>query len=425
MRRRGRDAEAPLDPEIERDLEIVDRVLAGEAVSGSEAEESWADVTTLIRAERPAVDPEWAEALDEWARQGFPRSRRSPANEVMRARGIQLGWLSRLSDRLPRRAGPLAGAVASLAIIAVVAVSTLGEGPGQEAQLDDQAPMATTSDGGAAEQAAEVAPLGPGAAMNALRRESSEALAPGDVDDVGIGGGIEGAATQPRIAPGTANRRVDRDASITIAARPDEVRSTSDEVISIARSLGAIVASSQVSESGGSATAQLDLQVPTRNLDAAIGRLTEIGEIDSLNESSIDITKPYVSAKDRLEDARSARDSLLEALAKATTDEEAEAIRAQIKDARREISRAEARFENVARQARWSSLAVVIRSDAGIDEDRTLIDWLEDAADVLQAVAGVLLISAAILLPIALVVAIVWVAVSGLRRRRRERALDD
>ena len=54
----------------------------------------------------------------------------------------------------------------------------------------------------------------------------------------------------------------------------------------------------------------------------------------------------------------------------------------------------------------------------------TLGDWFDDAVDVLRGVAGVLLVSAAILIPIGLIAAIVaWVAMR-LRRRSREKTLD-
>ena len=80
------------------------------------------------------------------------------------------------------------------------------------------------------------------------------------------------------------------------------------------------------------------LTIPTRNLDTAIDRLTELGDVDSLNEASEDITRPFVTAKDDLNDAEAQRRKLLEALGNATTDTEAEALRLQIDDARKEIA---------------------------------------------------------------------------------------
>jgi hypothetical protein len=226
------------------------------------------------------------------------------------------------------------------------------------------------------------------------------------------------------IAPGQEKRQVERDVSLTLSTKPDEVRTVSDEAIAITRSLDGIVASSQVSEAGRTASATLELTLPSRNLDTAIDRLTELANVKSLNEAAVDITKPFTTAEDELRDAEAERRSLLEALANADTETEAEAIRIQIADARDRISQARAAFENVARRARLSDVSLSIVGDPNADEDRSIGDWFDDAVSVLRDVAGVLLITAAIVVPLGILVAIAWLVIARVRRSRRERALD-
>ena len=48
--------------------------------------------------------------------------------------------------------------------------------------------------------------------------------------------------------------------------------------------------------------------------------MTELADVDSLNETATDITRPVVSAKDELRDAEARRRELLQALGNATTD---------------------------------------------------------------------------------------------------------
>ncbi len=67
---------------------------------------------------------------------------------------------------------------------------------------------------------------------------------------------------------------------------------------------------------------------------------------------------------------------------------------------------------------------MTVVGDPNAKEDRDLGDWLDDAQDVLRDLAGVLLISAAIVIPLGILIALVWLAVSRARRRSRERALD-
>ncbi len=213
-----------------------------------------------------------------------------------------------------------------------------------------------------------------------------------------------------------------------LSAAPDEVRDVSDEVISIARSADGIVVSSQVTEQRRQSTATLELSIPSDELDGAIDRLSDLAHVDSLNETTEDITHPFVTAKDELRDAMAERKSLLKALESATTETEADALRAQIADAANRIARARARYENIARQARWSTVSVAVVADPGAqstdDGDRSLGDWVDDAGNVLRDVAGILLVTAAIVVPLGLLVAIAWFAIARSRRRRRERTLD-
>ena len=50
---------------------------------------------------------------------------------------------------------------------------------------------------------------------------------------------------------------------------------------------------------------------------------------------------------------------------------------------------------------------MTVSSNPNASDERTLGDWFDDAVDVLRDVAGVLLVSAAILIPIGLIAAIV------------------
>ena len=152
--------------------------------------------------------------------------------------------------------------------------------------------------------------------------------------------------------------------------------------------------------------------------------MTDLADVDSLNETATDITKPVVSAKDELRDAAARRRELLQALGNATTEAEADALELKIADARREIARAEADYERLTAKARLSTLDVTVNGDPEASDQRTLGDWLDDAVDVLRTFAGILLVAAAIVVPLGLLVAIAAIVVARIRRRRRERALD-
>ena len=407
-----RNREEPLDPRAERELEAVDLALGGHPVDPDLAD--LADLTALLADERPEPGPEWSAELDESVAARF------------RGDGSSFSLRERLASLRPMQIVGPAGALATAAVIAVVGVSSLSDTSSDESATLTSEPSevpALSDESGAGETAAPVIPE-PG---------DAEVGSAADTFDTPSGGGAgtdyylnEGdtRTSKDQIAPGQDKRQVERDVTMSLSTRPENVREVSDEAIGIVRSLNGIVASSQVSEAGKQASASLHLTIPTRNLDTALDRLTDLANVKSMDESTEDITKPFVSAQDRLRDAEAERRSLLQALANADTDTEAEALRLQIADARDAISDARAEFENIARRARLSDISLTIVGDPNVDEDRSIGDWFDDAVSVLRDVAGVLLISAAILVPLGILIAIAWLIVSRFRRVRRERALD-
>jgi hypothetical protein len=383
-------SDEPLDPRVEHELATIDAALAGRTTDPGDAD--LAELALLLRDERPEADPGWASRLDERAAAGFPRGGGRGGLRPSRRTG---GWLAP------------AGALATLLLVVVV-VAVVNEGGGTGGD------MAATSSPATAEKATRESP------------DAVEGVAPGGA---GASSSYDSQSLSRlrdsgKIAPGTENRRVDRDAQLGLSTQPDEVRDVTDEVITITRSLGGVVASSQVSARDGSTSSSLELTVPTRNLDQALDRMTDLADVDSLNETAVDITRPVIDAKDRLRDAEARRRELLQALGNATTEAEADALEAKIADARREISRAEAELERISRRARLSDLAVTVSSDPGASAHRDLGDWLDDDVDVLRTVAGILLVALAVLLPLGLIAAVAGWIVYRIRRRRRERVLD-
>jgi hypothetical protein len=388
-----REHEEPLDPHAERELAALDDALAGRPVDPDLRDVE--ELALLLREERPEPDPRWAAELDERV------ERRFSVDDA----GWRLTW-NRLRSIPPRRMLAATGAIAAgitVAVVAVSSISTNGDGSAPQPTSLSGAPM---TDVDQTTSAAESEPVAPSAAAPTFKS---------------VAGGFRRSQTD--------HRKVDRDVELKLGAAPEDVSPTADDVIRITRDAGGYVASSQVRTTPDGGGATLHLTIPARHLDDAIDELTKLGDVQSLSEATNDITEPYVSAKDKLSDARAERAKLLEALGNATTDAEAEAIRIQLDDVRTQISRAEAAFAQVANRARLSQVDVTIVGDPGTaakssDDGRSLGDWADDALDVLRDIAGVLLITAAIIVPLGLIAALIWLGTSRTRRRRRERALE-
>ena len=152
-----------------------------------------------------------------------------------------------------------------------------------------------------------------------------------------------------------------------------------------------------------------------------------LGRVRDLTRESLDITAQVVSARDRLTDARTERESLLRQLANADTLNETESIRARLAIVSQEIAAARNSLRRVNNRANFADVSVQLVPRGGDDADEgawTPGDAFDDALRVLEVAAGVAVIAAAVLLPLLIAWLLGWLATRGVTRRRRERALD-
>jgi Domain of unknown function (DUF4349) len=373
------------------ELEAVDAALAGRPVAPEHAE--IAEIALLLRDDRPQPTLSWGTQLDRRVEQGFPKRRR---------RRPSFGWI--------RPFAPAAGVLATLAIIVLIAVNVE---PGSDEEASSGSAGVTVDESGGGSSASEE--------MSGAQEQS---------DDAGAGS----VAPDPALAPqqggdprsdDRTRRHVERSASLTVAAGRDEVDRVADGVGRVASSLGGFVASSSIdSRSGGI----LDLRVPSARLDDAIARISRLGDVRRLQRDARDITASVVSARSRLNDARAERTSLLRQLEDAVTVNETESIRARLRIVSREIAAARSSLRSRTNRAQYANVSVQVTASGRAPSDDggawTPGDAFDDAVRVLEVIAGVLVIVAAILGPIALLALLAWGGHRGLRRRRRERALD-
>ena len=178
---------------------------------------------------------------------------------------------------------------------------------------------------------------------------------------------------------------------------------------------------------------EFELRVPSSRLQRALSRLSAIGKVRERSQGSQDITGAVVSVNERLKDARTERRSLLRQLAKATTVNQTESIRRRLRIVSGQIAAAKRDLRSVKRRASYSTISVQLLADrragssASDDDDSsgwTPGDAWRDAGRILEVSAGVLMIAAALALPIGLVALLLWLAMRQAAQRRRERALD-
>src|SRR6185437_13153762 len=208
----------------------------------------------------------------------------------------------------------------------------------------------------------------------------------------------------------------------------------SQQVFNVVGQEKGYVNGSNVTSSGGpDSNAFFQLSVPSSNLAATLAALSELkgAHVVSRTDNTNDITAQVGGAGQQLAEARALRRSLLKQLANATTTAQVTSIQARLHDANASIASDLSKLRGLQRQVAYSNVTLRIQSNTAPppvthhhSSGFTIGSAAHDAGRVLVVVAGVSLIVLAVLVPIALVGALVaWVGFA-IRRRRRDQALD-
>lgn len=345
------------------------------------------ELERLLREDAPEPDPAFAEAMRERMAAGFPKEGRRARRRKRRDRyAIPSRW---------REAAPL-GAIASLILVVAVAVGLAGRGAD-----DDDA-------GSAAGGAGEVRQAAPDS--GAAERAPSPSIEPAPPPP---GGGD--------FAPGRA-RRIERSAALTLAAPADELDDVADGIISVTDRHGGYVLRSSVT-SGEDGGGTFELRVPGARQREAIRDLSRLGDVRSQTEAGQDVTRAFVTARDRLDAARAERRGLLRRLERAATDAEIEALRRRLDLVAGEIRGLRGQLRDLRLRTDYTAITVSLESSGGRDEDGSLGAAADDFTDTLVGALALTLRALGVLIPLALVAGAAWLGARGLRRRRREAAL--
>ena len=399
------------------------------------------ELESALLEERPELDQDFARRLDEWAGAGFPRDR-GLGPRSFRARGggvaaaFERAW-ERARAVQPRRMLMPVGAAATFFVVVGLTVSQLndpdgainGSGGDEAGSATEQAEPSSTS--GSDDSAASGAAAGnPENALVQPPEQGATAVEPVPSDEYQLDAP---AVTDGRlsdggggVAPGTEDRLVDATARLTLGAESDEVQGVANEVVEVTDRYDGVVLDSQVTTDQGGARAAFTLEIPYSELDAALADLSELGDVISRTEIGEDITQGAVRSQKQLakvlEDLSKARIEL----ELADSRRERLVLKSQIDSLEASADALRADVGQTQRQARFATVNVDVTSNgsAAGDDGWSLSDALDDAGRVLEVIAGVALIGLAVLVPLALVGALVYLMTARARWRNRERALD-
>ena len=199
-------------------------------------------------------------------------------------------------------------------------------------------------------------------------------------------------------------------------------------MIRATHSAGGIVMSSSVTHGSDGATATFQLAIPSAHLQTALSDLSGLAHVQSDSEGSIDITAQVSHARSRVAEANARLASLRAQLAHANAIGDfttAQQLIRKIRETSFQLDRDKAELRQLERRAKYATVDVTVVSDSSGGDGWTLSDAVHDAGDVLRYAAGITVVSAAVLLPVALLAALVSLVWHARVRRSREAALGE
>ena len=394
----------------------LDAALAGE-LRGPSAD-AWRelreDVRSLAQPMTPAFEARMREELE---RRGAVHERGARTDGRPR-RAFRLGVARRRSLLL----GATAAAVAALAVALAIATP-----PGSHSPSGQPEPSSSSPSGDNAARSQN------GPALPAAVKGQADEAAPPSAPTTSAPSTARAAGAASPSGDGAAPGRVQQlAASITLSAAPESVQAVSDQVAQVAVRDGGYVQTSNVhvQQQGSSASspegeATLALRLPSARLGAALAAIGRLAPVHAQSQSLEDITNSYEAAHQQLNDALAERRALLHALAAASTEGQIDSLRERLAEARTAIAHAQASVNAISQRASTAEVEVGVLGDAHAGATGlSLHTGLHDAERVLVAVLSALLIAAAVLVPLALVLAALLGGRSAWRRAQRERALD-
>jgi hypothetical protein len=391
------------------ELEAIDATLRGGTVAAEHA--PLAGLTSSLQAVRPRPREEFLRALDARAAQGFARDRRrgSHRSEHARARSTvaEAGGSRRrrFAAALNHRAFAL-GAVVLLAAAIVIPIGVLSgrvglvRGGANSAAPPIRGPQASA----------------PHASSAPASREAASAEA---------GSGVK-AQNTPSV-PAVSARVVEQSASLDIGVAPTAIQQTAQRVFTLASAFHGYVQQSNVSSGSGEGGASFTLRLPSTNVAAAMAALAHLGHVRSENETTNDVTEAHTSLERSLGDARAERASLLAQLSRAVEPERVESLKAQLRAVEARIAGLESSLRALNSRVDFTNIALSLTPERqqGVSAGAlTPGGALHDAAGILVAGLAVLVLAAAVLVPLGVLAGAASLGLAGARRRLREQALD-
>ena len=215
-------------------------------------------------------------------------------------------------------------------------------------------------------------------------------------------------------------------ALLKLAAPPDELDRVADRVVEVTdRHRGIVINSSVSTGADASQGGSFALRVPTGELTETLRELSRLGEVRERSQFEQDVTRQYDTTAERLGQARLERRGVERRLEHATSDAEADRLRARLDQLGQEIHGLRDDIGRLRVRTDYTKVSVtLVKRDGAASPIGGAGDALNGSLRALVEALAVTLRVLAAVLPFALLGGLAWAATGAMRRRRREAVLS-
>jgi hypothetical protein len=256
--------------------------------------------------------------------------------------------------------------------------------------------------------------------------EEGDAAEPGAAsEDAASGGGgrdapPEGAASASLPAIG---ERIVKTATIRMSVRKDGLEAAVDRGRAVATGLAGFVVSSSSRRARANQPEQatLVLRVPSRSYERALAALTDVGRIETLRESSEEVSEEFVDLESRARHLRAVEVQMLELLNRAGTVAAALAVQDRLNAIQLELEQVRGRLRFLENQTSFATISLSIGERGAVPSTRDggwgIVEAWRDGTKAFVQVAGRAFVVLAGALPLVLLALLGWLGVRTARRR--------
>ena len=207
-------------------------------------------------------------------------------------------------------------------------------------------------------------------------------------------------------------------ATVTIEVGDDELQDTIQNATTTAEKYGGFVVSTNVSERDDDPTGAIVVRVPATRFGDALGDLESLGKVDSEAVSGQDVTQEFVDLQARLRNYSSQEAVLLRLMDRAQSVADTIRVQSELQRVQLEIERLRGRITYLEDQTAMSTIELRIAETGALADPPGEFEkaW-ERAKDGLVAVVAGLISSLGVIVPLALLTALVVFVVMRLRPR--------